>query len=68
MEHIARSLGRQAIDIKVANLYHTGQITPYGQVLSYCNIEDMVTQLMSSAQAVERKQQITQFNKVCKTL
>ncbi|KAK6190255.1 hypothetical protein SNE40_002166 [Patella caerulea] len=62
MEHVAKSLNKDQLDVRKLNLYQQGQKTPSGMVLEYCGIRSMVTQLETSAQIASRKQQIAMYN------
>ncbi|ESO95691.1 hypothetical protein LOTGIDRAFT_231915 [Lottia gigantea] len=62
MEHVAKTLKQDPLELRRVNLYQKGQKTPGGTTLTYCNIQPMVTQLESSADIATRKQQIETFN------
>ncbi|XP_062519686.1 xanthine dehydrogenase/oxidase-like [Corticium candelabrum] len=63
MEHVAKSLGKTPEDVRVINLYQKGQVTPYKQPLTYCNISSLWSQLMDSCEFTKRQEQVEAFNK-----
>ncbi|XP_041366429.1 xanthine dehydrogenase-like [Gigantopelta aegis] len=66
MEHIAKCLDKDPLEIRKLNLYQKGQKTPGGMVLNYCNLTSLVSQLELSADVVNRKKQIAAFNQANK--
>lgn len=64
MEHVAKSLGKSAEDVRVANLYQKGQVTPYKQPLTYCSISSLWSQLVESCDFDARQEAVEAFNKV----
>jgi xanthine dehydrogenase/oxidase len=64
MEHVAKSLGKSPEDVRVVNLYQEGQVTPYKQPLTFCNISSLWSQLIESCDFETRKTDVEAFNKV----
>ncbi|XP_048729395.2 xanthine dehydrogenase-like isoform X2 [Ostrea edulis] len=62
MEHCAKVLGKDPTDVKTLNLYKKGQLTPSKMPLTYCNIRELTSQLLTSVDYENRKQQVTSFN------
>ncbi|XP_013406957.1 xanthine dehydrogenase isoform X2 [Lingula anatina] len=63
MEHVAKELGKDPLEVKQANFYKTGQLTPVKMPLTYCNIGPMVTAFAQSAEISKRKADVALFNK-----
>jgi xanthine dehydrogenase/oxidase len=63
MEHVAKSLGKSPEDVRVVNLYQEGQVTPYKQPLTFCNISSLWSQLIESCDFETRKTDVEAFNK-----
>ncbi|MBP7065294.1 xanthine dehydrogenase molybdopterin binding subunit [Ferrovibrio sp.] len=64
VDHIARHLGLDALDVRLANLYgETGRnITPYGQTITDNILPDLIPQLVESADYRRRRAEIDAFN------
>ncbi|KAK3581553.1 hypothetical protein CHS0354_031893 [Potamilus streckersoni] len=63
MEHISKSLNKDPTDIRVKNLYQQGQINPLTKnIITYCNISQIVQNLRDSADVQTRLQKIQEFN------
>ncbi|HEV7915469.1 MAG TPA: xanthine dehydrogenase molybdopterin binding subunit [Albitalea sp.] len=64
LDSIARSLGRDALDVRRANFYGTTQrnVTPYGQVIDDNVIGDIVDELERSSDYRARRAAIAAFN------
>ncbi|XP_067656037.1 uncharacterized protein [Haliotis asinina] len=62
MENVAKILNIDPMDFRKLNLFENGQTTARGMVLKYCTINDIVSQLETSADVQNRKQQIVAFN------
>ncbi|XP_005106600.1 xanthine dehydrogenase 1 isoform X2 [Aplysia californica] len=63
MEHVAKALNKDPLDVRKENLYVKGQHSPSGMVLEYCTIRAVVAQLETDIKLAERKQQVEAFNK-----
>ncbi|CAK8698330.1 uncharacterized protein LOC143448853 [Clavelina lepadiformis] len=66
MEHVASFLGKDAIDVKFANLYKKGQTNLKGTVLMYCQIRDIYQNLLDKYDVRKRQQDIEVFNETNK--
>ncbi len=64
VDHIARHLGLDALDVRLANLYGVGgrDITPYGQRITDNILPELMPQLMASAEYRRRRADIAAFN------
>ncbi|KAL3841843.1 hypothetical protein ACJMK2_019942 [Sinanodonta woodiana] len=63
MEHVSKSLNKDPTDIRVMNLYQQGQVNPLTKnVITYCNISQIVQNLLDSAEVQARQQEIQDFN------
>ncbi|CAC5385055.1 XDH [Mytilus coruscus] len=63
MEHVAKELDLDPTYVRTLNLYKKGQKTPLGGTLKYCNIIELVSDLMSSSDFVKRQGTVEEFNK-----
>ncbi|GFS24807.1 indole-3-acetaldehyde oxidase-like, partial [Elysia marginata] len=63
MDHVARFLGKDAVAVRLENLYENGQTTPRGMVLEYCTIREVVAQHVKEVAYAERQTKIDQFNR-----
>ncbi|KAK7099077.1 hypothetical protein V1264_003269 [Littorina saxatilis] len=63
MEHIAKSLKMDPVQVRMANMYEKGQVTANGMKLDYCNIRPIVQQLRLTSDFDSRKEKVLQFNK-----
>ncbi|AWI53255.1 xanthine dehydrogenase molybdopterin binding subunit [Aquabacterium olei] len=64
LDDIARALGRDALDVRLANLYGTTQhnTTPYGQVVEDNVLHPLIDQLVSESAYRARREAATAFN------
>jgi xanthine dehydrogenase large subunit len=64
LDDIARSLGRDSLDVRLANLYGIGQndVTPYGQQVEDNVLHALVDELEASSDYRARRQAINAFN------
>jgi xanthine dehydrogenase large subunit len=64
LDTIARTLGRDALDVRRANFYgtDTNNVTPYGQVVSDNIIDALTADLEASSDYRARRDAIRQFN------
>ncbi len=64
MDDIARKLGKDPLDVRLANLYAPGRdVTPYGQKIEEHLLRDMMQSLAKDANYRERRSAITEFNR-----
>jgi xanthine dehydrogenase/oxidase len=50
-------------DVREKNLYQRGDVTPFGQALSYCYMREVWTYLKKISDIDQRKQAVAEFNK-----
>lgn len=64
VDHVARHLGLDALDVRLANLYGEADrnITPYGQTITDNILPDLIPQLVDSADYRRRRAEIDAFN------
>ncbi|MCO5400998.1 xanthine dehydrogenase molybdopterin binding subunit [Ralstonia soli] len=64
MDNIARSVGKDALDVRRANLYgkDTNNITPYGQTVEDNVIHELLDELEASSDYRARREAIRAFN------
>ena len=64
LDDIARELGRDALDVRLANLYGVGvnDVTPYGQKVEDNVLHALIGELADSSGYRERRQAIDAFN------
>ena len=64
MDDIARKLGKDPLDVRLANLYAPGRdVTPYGQKIEEHLLRDMMQSLAKDAGYRERRSAVTEFNR-----
>ena len=63
LARVASHLGLPHEDIREMNMYEEGDSTPYGMVLSNCNILRCWKELKDSSKFAERKLSVQKFNK-----
>ena len=64
LESIAQHLGRDAYDVRLANLYGVGErnVTPYGQVFDKNHLPEIYATLAARSHYKQRQQEIANFN------
>ena len=62
IDDAAFSIGMDADEVREKNLYKRGDVTPFGQALSYCYIREVWAYLKQQADLVVRKQGVSDFN------
>ena len=64
LDDIARALGRDALDVRLANLYGTttNNVTPYGQVVEDNVLPALIAQLVSESDYRARREAVSAFN------
>ncbi|XP_076115153.1 xanthine dehydrogenase-like isoform X1 [Mytilus galloprovincialis] len=62
MENVAKELNLDPTAFRTLNLYKKGQKTPLGDVLNYCNIRQLVPQLLASSDYTNRAAAVQAFN------
>lgn len=70
LDDIARTLGRDALDVRLANLYGTTQnnTTPYGQVVEDNVLHPLIDQLVSESAYRARREAVSAFNETSPVL
>jgi xanthine dehydrogenase/oxidase len=62
LDHAATAIGMTAEDVRELNLYSKGQVTPYGQALTYCYMRDVWKSAKDSSDYVKRRAAVDDFN------
>ena len=64
LDTIARTLGKDAMDVRLVNFYGKGSnnVTPYGQIVTDNIIHELVAELEASSDYRARREEIAQFN------
>ncbi len=64
LDSIARELGKDALDVRLANLYgvETNNVTPYGQVVEDNVLQPLLDELIASSDYRARRAAINAFN------
>ena len=62
MEHVAKFLKTDPLNVRQINLYKKGDITPAGQPLPYFNVDSLIDSLYVSSDYKSRLSQINEFN------
>lgn len=70
LDDIARTLGRDALDVRLANVYGTTQnnTTPYGQVVEDNVLHPLIDQLVSESAYRARREAVSAFNETSPVL
>ena len=63
MDHIAYTLGKDPLQVRLANLYQNGQSTHYGQPIEHFDLATIMQTLADDNEYDKRRQQITAANK-----
>ncbi|MGO2560853.1 xanthine dehydrogenase molybdopterin binding subunit [Psychrobacter sp.] len=63
MDHIAYTLGKDPLQVRLANLYKDGQSTHYGQPIEHFDLVTIMQTLADDNQYDKRRQQVTAANK-----
>lgn len=64
IDHLASEMKVTGQELREANLYKEGQMTPYKQQLTHCHVEQLYSQLKTNCKYDERLKEIDDFNKV----
>ncbi|MBH0085261.1 xanthine dehydrogenase molybdopterin binding subunit [Psychrobacter sp. SCQQ22] len=62
MDHIAYTLGKDPLQVRLANLYKDGQSTHYGQPIEHFDLATIMQTLADDNEYDKRRQQITEAN------
>ncbi|XP_046576122.1 probable aldehyde oxidase 2 [Haliotis rubra] len=63
LEHVAKHLSRNALEIKELNLYKVGQTDLRGHELTYCTLRKLWTDLQQWGDVARRQNEVNSFNK-----
>jgi xanthine dehydrogenase/oxidase len=63
IDDAAFAVGLDAATVRERNLYDRGDVTPFGQALSYCYMKDVWAYLQGQARYAERKRAVEEFNR-----
>jgi len=63
VDDIARHVGRDALDVRYANLYQEGDVTHYGQIIEHYPMAELLKDLEDQCDYRSRRDAINQFNK-----
>ncbi|PYE39296.1 xanthine dehydrogenase molybdopterin binding subunit [Psychrobacter fozii] len=63
MDHIAYTLGKDPLEVRLTNLYKDGQSTHYGQPIEHFDLATIMTSLADDNEYDKRRQQVTEANK-----
>jgi xanthine dehydrogenase/oxidase len=63
VEHAASVAGLDPLDVKTANLYQTGDVTPYGMPLIDCTVSDVIALLKDKSSYDAMQADCVSFNK-----
>ncbi|WP_227429776.1 xanthine dehydrogenase molybdopterin binding subunit [Psychrobacter sp. I-STPA6b] len=62
MDHIAYTLGRDPLQVRLDNLYQNGQCTHYGQPIEHFDLAELITKLRDDCDYNQRRQAIIKDN------
>jgi xanthine dehydrogenase/oxidase len=62
IEHVAHALGLPSGAVRDRNLYTKGDVTPFGQPLSYCNARLVYDKVKETSGYEERATAVHEFN------
>ncbi|WP_296243859.1 MULTISPECIES: xanthine dehydrogenase molybdopterin binding subunit [unclassified Psychrobacter] len=63
MDHIAYTLGKDPLQVRLSNLYQNGQSTHYGQPIEHFDLATLMQRLAEDSDYAKRRQQIIEANK-----
>ncbi|XP_019627736.1 PREDICTED: xanthine dehydrogenase/oxidase-like [Branchiostoma belcheri] len=63
IEHVAKTLNMDPMDVRRANMFQNGQTTLSGHTLLDCSVTKLWDDLLESAEVKQRKQMVEDFNK-----
>lgn len=63
IDDAAFAVGMCPDKVREKNLYHRGDVTPFGQALTYCYIRDVWSHLKETSNFTARKKEVYDFNK-----
>lgn len=63
IDDAAFAAGLDPADVRQANLYKRGDVTPFGQALTYCYMREVWSYLREKSRYDERRAQVAEFNR-----
>ncbi len=63
LDDAAFAAGLSAEDVRERNLYERGDVTPFGQALSYCYLKEVWAYLKEVSHYADRKRSVEEFNR-----
>jgi xanthine dehydrogenase/oxidase len=63
IDDAAFAIGMLPEDLREKNLYDRGDVTPFGQALSYCYMKDVWKFLKKKSRYAEKRREVDEFNK-----
>ena len=63
IEMAAHRIGMLPEDVRGKNLYQQGQLTPFGQVVDYCYLDEVWKRIAKLSDFDRRRAQVDEFNK-----
>jgi xanthine dehydrogenase/oxidase len=63
IEHVAKALNMDSLQVRRINMYKINDVTPYKQPLPYFNVDKMMNELIVSSDYEKRAADVAQFNK-----
>jgi xanthine dehydrogenase/oxidase len=63
IDDAAFSIGMSAEELREKNMYERGDVTPFGQALSYCYMKEVWNYLKEQCKYAEKRRQVDDFNK-----
>ncbi|QKW33214.1 molybdopterin-dependent oxidoreductase [Actinomadura sp. NAK00032] len=62
IDDAAYAIGMTAEDVREKNMYERGDVTPYGQALTYCYMREVWDYLKEVSKYAEKRQEVEKFN------
>lgn len=63
VDDAAYTIGMDPVKLRLKNMYQRGDVTPFGQALSYCYMRDVWAYVQEKSQYVVRSEQVKEFNR-----
>lgn len=63
IERVSQQLEMPASEVRELNMYHEGDVTPYGMTLSNCTIRKCWEQLKGTSNFTVRRAEVDKFNR-----
>ncbi|KXZ53315.1 hypothetical protein GPECTOR_7g1209 [Gonium pectorale] len=62
IEQIAKTVGKPDAEVRTLNMYHEGDVTPFGQVMEHCRARACWEKALSSSDFEARQKAVAEFN------